>query len=122
MEVNRVVHAARSLLGRPHWSLSAYVKREVKNVVSFIGKFEQEVVRYARRYSVDGVLCGHIHTAAEREIDGIAYYNCGDWVESRTAIVEHFDGTMELLRDLHLAGEAVGGEYREEMVPAGVRM
>ncbi len=122
MEVNRVVHAARNLLGRPHWSLSAYVKREVKNVVSFIGKFEQEVVRYARRYSVDGVLCGHIHTASEREIEGIAYYNCGDWVESRTAVVEHFDGTMELLRDLHLVGEASAGEDYEEMVAAGVRM
>ncbi|MCC6355667.1 MAG: UDP-2,3-diacylglucosamine diphosphatase [Verrucomicrobiae bacterium] len=111
MEMNWVVNAARALLGRPHWSLSAYVKREVKNVVSFIGKFEEEVARYARRYSVDAVLCGHIHTAAERQVGGITYLNCGDWVESRTAIVEHFDGTMELLRDLHLA---VGGDGAPE--------
>ena len=55
-------------------------------------------VRYARDFDVDGVLCGHIHTAAIREIQGVAYYNAGDWVESCTAIVERYDGTIELLR------------------------
>lgn len=74
------------------------MKAEVKNVVSFIGKFEESIVRYAKDYNVNGVLCGHIHTASVREIDGTAYYNCGDWVESCTAMVEHFDGRMELLR------------------------
>jgi len=108
MELNRVVDVARRLFGWPYWSLSAYVKRQVKNVVSFIGDFEREVVRYARRYDVDGVLCGHIHTADESEIGGFTYYNSGDWVESRTAIVEHFDGRLELLRYLHVDGAEAG--------------
>lgn len=98
MRCNGIVNFIRRLGGLGHWSLSAYVKAEVKNVVSFIGKFEESVVRYAKDYKVDGVLCGHIHTASIREIDGTAYYNCGDWVESCTALVEHFDGSMELLR------------------------
>jgi len=97
MRCNGFVNFIRRLAGLGHWSLSAYVKAEVKNVVSFIGKFEESVVRYAKDHNVNGVLCGHIHTASVREIDGTAYYNCGDWVESCTAMVEHFDGRMELL-------------------------
>ena len=97
MRCNGLVDFFRRMFGLGHWSLSAYVKAEVKNVVSFIGKFEESVVRYARDYGVDGVLCGHIHTAAERDFGGVAYYNCGDWVESCTAMVEHHDGRMELL-------------------------
>jgi UDP-2,3-diacylglucosamine pyrophosphatase LpxH len=97
MRCNGIVNLIRHLAGLGHWSLSAYVKAEVKNVVSFIGKFEESIVRYAKDYKVDGVLCGHIHTASVRKIDGTAYYNCGDWVESCTAMVEHFDGRMELL-------------------------
>lgn len=97
MRCNGIVNFIRRLAGLGHWSLSAYVKAEVKNVVSFIGKFEESIVRYAKDYNVHGVLCGHIHTASVREIDGTAYYNCGDWVESCTAMVEHFDGRMELL-------------------------
>ena len=84
-------------MGLGHWSLSAYVKAEVKNVVNFIGKFEESIVRYAKDYNVDGVLCGHIHTAAMRMVGDTTYYNCGDWVESCTAMVEHHDGKMELL-------------------------
>jgi UDP-2,3-diacylglucosamine pyrophosphatase LpxH len=98
MRCNGLVNFCRRLFGKEYWSLSAYVKAEVKNVVSFIGQFEESVVRYARDFDVDGVLCGHIHTAAVREINGITYYNTGDWVESGTVIVEQFDGTMELLK------------------------
>ncbi len=97
MHVNGAVNFFRRRFGLGHWSLSAYVKAEVKNVVSFIGKFEESVVRYASEYDVDGVLCGHIHTAAIRKIDGTEYFNSGDWVESCTALVEHFDGRIELL-------------------------
>jgi UDP-2,3-diacylglucosamine pyrophosphatase LpxH len=97
MKCNGLVNFFRRRFGMGYWSLSAYVKAEVKNVVSFIGKFEEAIVRYARSRDVDAVLCGHIHTAAAREIDGIAYFNTGDWVESGTAIVEHFDGRMELI-------------------------
>jgi UDP-2,3-diacylglucosamine pyrophosphatase LpxH len=98
MRCNGVVNFFRHLMGYGHWSLSAYVKAEVKNVVNFIGKFEESIVRYASDHKVEGVLCGHIHTAAAREVGGVMYYNCGDWVESCTAMVEHFDGRMELLR------------------------
>lgn len=100
MRCNGLVNGVRRMFGLRPWSLSAYVKAEVKNVVSFIGHFEEAVVRYARDFDVDAVLCGHIHTAAEREIQGIAYYNTGDWVESCTAIVEHYDGTIELLKPM----------------------
>ena len=98
LRCNGVVNFFRRRAGLGYWSLSAYVKAEVKNVVGFIGKFEESIVRYARERDVDAVLCGHIHTAAVRTIDGVEYYNTGDWVESGTAIVEHDDGRMELLR------------------------
>jgi UDP-2,3-diacylglucosamine pyrophosphatase LpxH len=97
LQCNGLINFFRQLFGLGHWSLSAYVKAEVKNVVSFIGKFEESVVRYAKDFDVDGVLCGHIHTASVRRIGEIEYFNTGDWVESCTALVEHFDGTMELI-------------------------
>jgi UDP-2,3-diacylglucosamine pyrophosphatase LpxH len=121
MRCNGVVNFIRRLAGLGHWSLSAYVKAEVKNVVSFIGKFEESIVRYAKDYKVDGVLCGHIHTASVREIDGTAYYNCGDWVESCTAMVEHFDGRMELLhfkQTAETAKNAQSDPVRESCTPA----
>jgi len=98
MRCNGVVNFFRRLWGLDHWSLSAYVKAEVKNVVNFISSFEESIVRYARDFGVDGVLCGHIHTATVRNFGDTTYYNCGDWVESLTAMVEHPDGRMELLR------------------------
>ena len=88
----------RRTLGIPgYWSLAGYAKRKVKSAVSFIFDFEAAVARHARERGVVGVICGHIHAAAIREIDGIVYMNCGDWVDSCTAIVEHFDGRMELV-------------------------
>ena len=107
LRCNGLVNFCRRRFGLGYWSLSGYVKAEVKNVVSFIGRFEEAVVRYDRDFDVDGVLCGHIHTAAIREIQGVAYYNAGDWVESCTAIVERYDGTIELLR---LAEQALPGD------------
>jgi UDP-2,3-diacylglucosamine pyrophosphatase LpxH len=80
-----------------YWSLSGYAKRKVKGAVSFIYGFEEAVMRHARERGVDGVICGHIHAAAIRDVDGVTYINCGDWVDSCTAIVEHFDGRMELI-------------------------
>ena len=73
------------------------MKLKVKRAVSFIGDFEQAVVREARMRGVDGVVCGHIHHAELREIDGIVYANDGDWVESLTALVEHVDGRLEII-------------------------
>ena len=80
-----------------YWSLSGYAKRKVKEAVGFIFGFEEAVVRHARERGVQGVICGHIHAATIRDADGVTYINCGDWVDSCTAIVEHPDGRMELV-------------------------
>lgn len=80
-----------------YWSLASYAKRKVKQAVSFISDFEECVVQSVKQRTLDGVICGHIHAAAIKRIDGVLYMNCGDWVDSCTAIVEHFDGRMELL-------------------------
>jgi UDP-2,3-diacylglucosamine pyrophosphatase LpxH len=69
----------------------------VKEAVSFIFEFEKAVAHYVKQRDVDGVICGHIHAATIKELDGITYINCGDWVDSCTAIVEHMDGRMELI-------------------------
>ena len=80
-----------------YWSLAGYAKRKVKSAVSFIYDFEENVVRDVKSRGYDGVICGHIHAATIRQIDGVVYINCGDWVDSCTAIVEDFDGRMELV-------------------------
>ena len=80
-----------------YWSLAGYAKRKVKIAVSFVGDFESSVARCVRERGLDGVICGHIHVAAMRNVDGIEYVNCGDWVDSCTAIVEHHDGRLELV-------------------------
>lgn len=97
MIVNRWLNGARRRLGMPYWSLSKHAKARVKNAVAFVSRFEEVVAHAAGVRGVDGVVCGHIHTAELRQIGGVAYYNDGDWVESCTALVEHADGTMELL-------------------------
>ena len=97
LKLNVVVNAVRTRLGLPYWSLSTHAKHKVKNAVAFISRFEEVVAHEAGMRRVDGVVCGHIHNAEMREIGGVAYYNDGDWVESCTALVEHFDGRMELL-------------------------
>jgi UDP-2,3-diacylglucosamine pyrophosphatase LpxH len=88
----------RRVLGLPYWSFSAWAKLQVKRAVNFIGEFQRVVADEARRHDVDGVICGHIHHAVIEDIDGVTYINTGDWVESCTAVVEHFDGSMELIR------------------------
>ncbi len=97
LRLNRPLNAIRRGLGMDYWSLSAYAKQTVKSAVNFIGKFEQAIVRFSREDKVDGVICGHIHSPAIREIGGVAYYNCGDWVESNSALIENFDGEIALL-------------------------
>jgi UDP-2,3-diacylglucosamine pyrophosphatase LpxH len=81
-----------------YWSLAGYAKRKVKTALNFIFDFEESAVRHhARERGLDGIICGHIHWATIREIDGLTYINCGDWVDSCTAIVEHLDGRLELV-------------------------
>jgi len=95
--VNRVFNALRRRLGIGYWSLSKWAKLKVKNAVSYIGEFEKTLVAEARRHAADGVICGHIHLAAIHRDFGIHYVNCGDWVESCTAIAEHHDGRLEII-------------------------
>ena len=97
MGLNRWVNMARTALGLPYWSLSKVAKHKVKNAVEFIGRYEEVVARAAGERGVDGVVCGHIHTAEIRAFGDIVYYNDGDWVEGCTALVEHHDGRMEIL-------------------------
>ncbi|MFZ5749292.1 MAG: UDP-2,3-diacylglucosamine diphosphatase [Pseudomonadota bacterium] len=97
MTLNRWVNAYRRAFNKPYWSLSKYAKQKVKNAVEFISKFEEIVAHEAGVRGVDGVIAGHIHTAEIRTIEGVEYYNDGDWVEGCTALVEHYDGRMEIL-------------------------
>ncbi len=97
MDMNSVVNGLRRMLGFGKWSLSAYMKHKVKKAVEFISRFEEAVVREAHARGCQGVICGHIHTPDNRMIDGIHYLNDGDWVESCTALVEHFDGRFEII-------------------------
>lgn len=97
VQLNHVFNRVRRWLGYPYWSLSAWLKHKVKNAFTYIDAFEQTLAAEARRYGADGVVCGHIHRASIRECRDVTYYNTGDWVESCTALVEHFDGSMELI-------------------------
>jgi UDP-2,3-diacylglucosamine pyrophosphatase LpxH len=97
LSLNPLINFIRRRFGLGYWSLSAYAKRRVKDAVSFIGKFEGAVARYATDYQVDAVLCGHIHNAAIREFGEITYYNCGDWVETCSALVEDYFGVVSLV-------------------------
>ena len=80
-----------------YWSLAGYAKRKVKTALNFIFDFEDSAIHHARERGLDGVICGHIHWAAIKDVGGLTYVNCGDWVDSCTAIVEHFDGRLELV-------------------------
>ena len=95
--LNHWFNKIRLRLGYPYWSLSAFLKHKVKNAVNYIGDFEKAVAAEARRRGADGVVCGHIHKAEMREIDGVLYCNDGDWVESCTALVEDDAGHLEIL-------------------------
>jgi UDP-2,3-diacylglucosamine pyrophosphatase LpxH len=97
LKLNRWMNAVRLRLGLPYWSMSQYLKHQVKNAVNFISEFEQIMAREARRRGCDGVVCGHIHKAEIRDIGGVLYCNDGDWVESMTALIETFDGDLQLV-------------------------
>ena len=104
LEFNTLLNHIRRKLGLPYWSLSSLLKQKVKKAVSIIGDFETYLAEAARRHKADGVVCGHIHHAEIRDINGILYCNDGDWVESCTALVEHFDGTLEILHWTEIQG------------------
>ncbi len=95
--VNRWFNLVRRRLGYPYWSLSQWLKHQVKGAVKAIDRFETALADEARRRGFDGVVCGHIHHAEMRMVNGVLYCNDGDWVESCTALVEHVDGRLELV-------------------------
>jgi len=97
LKLNRYLNHLRAKFGLPYWSLSAYLKLKVKKAVSFINDFEVAVATQAAKHGFNGVVCGHIHHAEIRDINGILYCNDGDWVESLTTLVEHLDGRLEIL-------------------------
>ncbi|MBP9893688.1 MAG: UDP-2,3-diacylglucosamine diphosphatase [Planctomycetes bacterium] len=109
LAINIGLNAIRRRLGWGYWSLAAYVKRRVKKMITFVSGYEQSVAKYARQHKADIIICGHIHRPDLREIDGVMYGNCGDWVESCSALVEHMDGRIELL---HFGMHADDGSER----------
>jgi UDP-2,3-diacylglucosamine pyrophosphatase LpxH len=121
LKSNDMVNAVRRLLGLPYWSLAAHLKKRVKNAVQFISRYEEVVAHAAAERGVDGVICGHIHSAEIRQFGDITYYNDGDWVESCTALVEHADGRMEILdwaERVRAGAEARKAKARANLVAA----
>ena len=114
LALNGLVSRIRRFFGLRYWSLAGYLKQRVKNAVNYIGNFEEAVATEAARREVDGMICGHIHHAEVRQIDGVLYANCGDWVESCTALVEHHDGRL-LMRWTDALPETI-----IDLVPAAV--
>jgi UDP-2,3-diacylglucosamine pyrophosphatase LpxH len=117
LSLNPTVNFFRRRFGLGYWSLSAYVKKRVKDAVSFIGKFEAAIVKYAEQYSVDAVLCGHIHSAAIHQFGKVTYYNCGDWVETCSALTEREDGVIELVNCHPFSKSAISTAAMEVAVP-----
>jgi UDP-2,3-diacylglucosamine pyrophosphatase LpxH len=97
LRLNRHINSLRARLGLPYWSLSQYLKHRVKSALNYVLSFEAAVAAEARKRGLDGVVCGHIHRAEMRTIQGTLYCNDGDWVESLSALVEHHDGRLELV-------------------------
>ena len=97
LRINVVVNKVRSLLGYDYWSFSKWVKDSVKQAVSYVGDFEATVASVCNQRGYAGIICGHIHKAANREVGGVRYLNCGDWVESCTAILHTHDGQFQVI-------------------------
>jgi UDP-2,3-diacylglucosamine pyrophosphatase LpxH len=97
LDFNVHFNRVRRLFGFGYWSVAAYLKFKAKSAVKYVSNYEQTIAQMARKQKVHGVICGHIHRAEIKDIGGVRYLNCGDWVESCTALVEDFDGTMRLL-------------------------
>src|SRR2546428_2545734 len=120
LSLNPLINFVRRRFGLGYWSLSAYAKRRVKDAVSFIGRVGAAVADYFQSFSVDAVLCGHIHSAAIRQFDAVTYYNCGDWVETCSALVEEGDGKVNMVNYLPRVQRVQAQSPRHELVGSGV--
>jgi UDP-2,3-diacylglucosamine pyrophosphatase LpxH len=118
LRCNTPLNWIRRRLGFGYWSLSAYLKQRVKKAVNYIGEFEQALADEARRRGVDGIICGHIHHAADRMFGTIRYLNCGDWVESCTALAETERGEIGIIRWQGEPDSREGGRASAEALPA----
>jgi len=98
ISISLLINRVRTVFRLPYWSLSSYLKNRVKESVNFIGNYEETLSKYVKGKKLDGIICGHIHHANIRDIGGIRYMNCGDWVESCSALVENHDGTFEIIK------------------------
>jgi UDP-2,3-diacylglucosamine pyrophosphatase LpxH len=98
LRINRLYNHYRAWRGKEYFSFSKHVKSKIKSAVSFVDRYEDLLQGLARHRKCDGIICGHIHTAEDKEVGDIHYLNSGDWVESLTAIIEHDDGRLELVR------------------------
>jgi len=105
LKVNRLYNRYRAWRGKEYYSVSKAIKARVKSAVNFVGEYEQQLQELARKKGCDGIICGHIHTPEDKQVGEIRYLNSGDWVESMTAIVEHRDGRLELVRHVDFMAE-----------------
>jgi UDP-2,3-diacylglucosamine pyrophosphatase LpxH len=112
--INRIYNSYRAKKGLPYYSLSQKIKQRVKHAVSYVSSFEKELAELAKTRHVDGIICGHIHQPADRQIAGIHYLNSGDWVETMSALLEHEDGSWEVY--MHRE-KASGSQPKEEIQP-----
>lgn len=128
LDFNHYLNKVRRRLGMGYWSVAAYLKAKAKASVKYVTKYEQAMVGLAQQHQVDGVICGHIHRAEMRRIGTLDYFNCGDWVESCTALVEDFAGNLSLIHHhetaLHGAGRGprafdAGAGAARDTLPVG---
>lgn len=111
LKVNRWFNNYREIRGKSYFSLSAYLKHKCKLAVNYISNFEQVLIDEMRKQNVDGLICGHIHNADIKNMDGFLYTNSGDWVESCTALAENFNGTMGIIKWPEQAPISEGAAY-----------
>ncbi len=117
LTLNRIFNRIRSRFGLGYWSLSQFLKHKVKTAVSFVSRFEEAVAAEARSQGLDGVICGHIHKAEMREVDGVLYCNDGDWVESLTALVELENGELRIVHWQKLFSEQLAATPKPHIEP-----
>lgn len=121
--LNRWCNVVRSCFGYPYWSLAQWLKCRVRQAMSAVARFEQALAHEARRTGFDGVICGHVHCPKLRQFDQVTYMNDGDWVESCTALVEHFDGRFELLNWAEQSAPSrLAAAWRQPALAAGSRI